>query len=143
MGQSNNYVLLSRKRRRATRLARNDMKLSGYLTEVLASMAVILAFPALAQLPSRPIQDTINWSIGNSTGADQTNCPDQYVATEARCLAEGGRACLMQRAIASAKANNCSYAMRLTLITQCHNANAQQQLGAAGEAEVCTYLRTK
>ena len=85
----------------------------------------------------------IDWSIGNSTGADQVNCPDQYVATEPKCLAEGGRACLMRRAIDSAKHNNDSYAKRLTLITQCHNGNAAASIGRASEKAVGDYLRTK
>ena len=88
-------------------------------------------------------QDNINWSIGNSTGADQVNCPDQYLATEPAALTSGGRAALMRRAIESAKANNCDYAMRLTLITQCHNAAAQQEIAAAGQQAVCDYLKTK
>lgn len=88
-------------------------------------------------------QKHIDWSIGNSTGADQVNCPDQYVATEAHCLTEGGRACLMRRAIDSAKHNNYDYAMRLTLITQCHSGGAQQAIGAAGQNAVGDYLKTK
>ena len=72
-------------------------------------------------------KENIDWSIGNSTGPDQVNCPDQYLATEPKAMTEGGRAALMRRAIDSAKANNCEYAMRLTLITQCHNAAAQHE----------------
>jgi hypothetical protein len=88
-------------------------------------------------------QKHIDWSIGNSTGPDQLDCPAQYAATEPHCATEGGRACLMGRAIDSAKHNNCQYAMRLTLITQCHNQGAQQALGAAGQSAVCDYLKTK
>ncbi len=89
-------------------------------------------------------QKHIDWSIGNhTTDPGETNCPDQYVATEPACVTGGGRACLMSRAIESAKANNCSYAMRLTLITQCHNGGAQQAIGGAGQQAVCSYLKTK
>lgn len=107
-----------------------------------------VAFTFLASLVSLPAlandwRNDVNWSIGNETGPDRLDCPDQYVATEARCSAEGGRACLMKRAIESAKAKNCSYAMRLTLVTQCHNSGAQQRLGGAGEKTVCEYLATK
>jgi hypothetical protein len=49
----------------------------------------------------------------------------------------------MSRAVDSAKANNCSYAFRLTLITQCHNGGAQQAIGAAGQDSVCAYLKAK
>jgi hypothetical protein len=85
-------------------------------------------------------QKHIDWSIGNTGAPD---CPDQYAQTEGHCLAEGNRSCMMRRAIDSAKHNNCSYAMRLTLITQCHNAGAQQAIGGAGEPAVCQYLKSK
>jgi hypothetical protein len=89
-------------------------------------------------------QANIDWSIGNNTSdPGETNCVDQYVATEPACITGGGRACLMARAISSAKANNCSYAMRLTLITQCHNGGAQQTIGGAGQDAVCNYLKGK
>ncbi len=82
----------------------------------------------------------IDWSIGNTGAPD---CPDQYVATEPKCLGEGNRSCLMRRAIDSAKHNNDSYAKRLSLITQCHNGNAQKSIGRASEKAVGDYLRTK
>jgi hypothetical protein len=89
-------------------------------------------------------QKHIDWSIGNhTTDPGETNCPDQYIATEPACITGGGRQCLMSRAVDSAKANNCSYAFRLTLITQCHNGGAQQAIGAAGQGSVCAYLKTK
>jgi hypothetical protein len=89
-------------------------------------------------------QKHIDWSIGNeTTDPGETNCIDQYVATEPACITGGGRACLMRRAIDSARANNCSYAMRLTLITQCHNGGAQQAIGGAGQDAVCGYLKNK
>jgi hypothetical protein len=89
-------------------------------------------------------QHHIDWSIGNhTTDPGETNCVDQYAATEPACITGGGRSCLMARAIDSAKANNCSYALRLTLITQCHNGGAQQAIGAAGQGAVCNYLKTK
>lgn len=49
----------------------------------------------------------------------------------------------MERAIDSAKHDNCSYAFRLTLICQCQNSNAQQQLGEAGQQKVCDYEKAK
>jgi hypothetical protein len=89
-------------------------------------------------------QGHIDWSVGNhTTDPGETNCVDQYLATEPACITAGGRSCLMARAIASAKSNNCSYAFRLTLITQCHNGGAQQAIGSAGQGAVCDYLKTK
>ncbi len=103
---------------------------------------VILTSPVLADKPDW--QKHIDWAIGNNTSdPGETNCPDQYAATEPKCITGGGRACLMARAIDSAKSNNCSYAFRLTLITQCHNQGAQQALGAAGQQAVCDYEKTK
>jgi len=101
-------------------------------------LLTLLAFRVLADKPEW--QSNIDWSIGNTGAPD---CVNQYLATEPRCLTEGNRSCLMRRAIESAKSENCSYAMRLTLITQCHNGHAQQTIGAAGEAAVCGYLRSK
>lgn len=89
-------------------------------------------------------QKHIDWCIGNyTTDPGEANCQDQYLATYPECLTGGGRACLMTKAINSAKANDCNNAMRLTLICQCHNGGAQQQLGDAGQDNVCSYLRQK
>jgi hypothetical protein len=100
--------------------------------------------PPPAPALSAENKGNIDWSIGNHTTAPgQTNCVADYAATEPACITGGGRSCLMARAIDSAKANNCSYAFRLTLITQCHNAHAQQALGSAGQDAVCAYLKTK
>jgi hypothetical protein len=49
----------------------------------------------------------------------------------------------MQKAIASAKANDCSNAFRLALVTQCHNPGAQKAIAAAWPEAVCAYLRKK
>jgi hypothetical protein len=98
--------------------------------------------PASADQPDW--QKHLNWSIGNhTTDPGETNCVEQYLATEPACVTGGGRACLMQRAINSAKANNYDYAFRLSLITQCHNGSAQQQIGSAGKQAVGEYLKTK
>jgi hypothetical protein len=89
---------------------------------VLAASALVGTRAILRAADSpcdKECRGNIDWSIGNTGAPD---CPDQYVATEPKCLAEGNRSCLMRRAIDSAKHNNDSYAKRLTLITQCHNA---------------------
>jgi hypothetical protein len=109
----------------------------------LLALTLGTVIPGFAQSPE-VWQGHINWSIGNNTSdPGETNCPDQYAATEPACIVGGGRACLMARAIDSAKANNCAYALRLTLITQCHNGAAQQAIGGAGQQAVCNYLKTK
>jgi hypothetical protein len=103
-----------------------------------------MAQTALAGAQKPDWQNHIDWCIGNhTTDPGQTNCADQYTATEPRCITGGGRACLMERAIDSAKHNNCSYAFRLTLICQCQSGKAQQQLGEAGPQKVCDYETTK
>jgi hypothetical protein len=117
---------------------------------VIPSFVLCILLPIVSGLPLAFGQDKpdwqkhIDWSIGNhTTDPGETNCVDQYAATEPACITGGGRSCLMARAIDSAKANNCSYALRLTLITQCHNGGAQQAIGGAGQSAVCNYLKTK
>jgi len=98
-------------------------------------------FEALVKAGDKPDwMKHIDWSIGNTGPVD---CPEQYLATYPECIFGGGRACLMSKAIESAKANNCSWAFRLTLITQCHNGAAQTSIANAGQDAVCNYLKTK
>ncbi len=79
----------------------------------------------------------VDWARGDTGAAD---CPQLYVATYPECLWNGrNRACLMEKAIASAHADDCANAFRLTVITQCHNGAAATELGGAGEAAVCKY----
>jgi hypothetical protein len=95
-----------------------------------------------AGLESPDWQLHINWAMSDLGTGGETNCPDQYVATDlAACIVSGGRACVIEHAIQAAKAGNCEDALRLTLITQCHNASAQQALSTAGEKAVCAYLK--
>lgn len=102
--------------------------------------AVLFIFaPAIAQKPDWQLH--IDWAI-QDTGAP--DCPAQYDEVGAAdCLAHGNRSCLMQRAIAIAKNNNFQVAMRLTLITQCHNQQAQQAIVNAGPNAVGDYLKQK
>jgi hypothetical protein len=103
--------------------------------------AVNTPFETLVKAGVRPRwMDHIDWSIGNTGPVD---CPEQYLATYPECIFGGGRACLMSKAIEAAKANNCSWAFRLTLITQCHNGAAQTDIANAGQDAVCSYLKTK
>lgn len=117
-------------------------RLVAYLLSVLLALTVGLPSTAVAQQPDW--QKHIDWCIGNNTSdPGETNCVGEYVTTEPACITGGGRACLLVRAIDSAKHNNCDYAFRLTTICQCHNGNARQQLGQAGAGAVCGYLKTK
>lgn len=84
-----------------------------------------------------------DWCIANVTGADEVNCPDQYLGSYPACLTNGGRACLMQKAIESARANDYNNSFRLALICQCHSRLAQNQIQVAGPQAVGRYLRTK
>jgi hypothetical protein len=97
-------------------------------------------FEALVKSGVRPEwMDDVDWAIGNTGPVD---CPEQYLATYPECIFGGGRSCLMRKAIDSAKANNCSWAFRLTLITQCHNGAAQLRVANAGQDAICNYLKT-
>ena len=73
----------------------------------------------------------------------EVHCQGDYTATYPECLAGGGRACLMARALAAAKADDCDKAVKLTLICQCHDGTAQEHLKAAGPRAVCGYLMAK
>lgn len=73
----------------------------------------------------------------------QLHCPGDYAATYPECLKEGGRACLMVRAIQAAKAGDCEKAFKLTVTCQCHDGTAQEHLKAAGPRAVCGYLMSK
>jgi hypothetical protein len=108
-----------------------------FLTSMVSSAQV-----SCAQQPDW--QKHLDWSSGNyTTDPGQANCQADYLATYPACLTGGGRACLMTKAIASAKANDCANALRVSLITQCHNGGAQSQIGGAGADAVCNYLKTK
>jgi hypothetical protein len=86
-------------------------------------------------------QRHIDWAIQDTGPPD---CPDLYdEAGASNCLGHGNRACLMQMAIAIAKKDDVRVAMRLTLITQCHNQEAQHAIADAGPEVVGDYLKTK
>ena len=104
--------------------------------------------PAPVTAPSPPppplpadARASVDWSLGNSTGPDRLNCPQDYTEIPA-CVVQGGRACYARHAVDRAKAGDCRGAIRLMLVTQCHNGGAQTVIGANPEA-VCTYMKTK
>ncbi len=111
------------------------------LLAVLA--AVVLVTPLEAQWKPE-WQQHCDACIGYYTANPEAiHCQDQYTATYPECLKQGGRACLMVRAIAAAKAGDCDKAFKLTLICQCEDGTAQEHLKAAGPRAVCGYLMSK
>jgi hypothetical protein len=84
----------------------------------------------------------IDWCIGNSDAGGSVDCPQQYVYPE--CIASGGRACLMRKAIQSAKDKDDANAYRQALVCQCHNSGAKDGfVYCAGQKAIADYLRTK
>ena len=118
-----------------------------YTRIVVFGLVFLVATGRNTVLADKPEWQThIDWCIGNWTAdPGETNCLDQYATTEPQCAAPGGggRACLMARAIDSARSNNCSYSFQLTLICQCHNGGAREKIAGAGQGAVCGYLKTK
>ena len=119
------------------------MKVNVTYAAVSLGLAALFAGVSVAHANKPDWQQHLDWSMGNETGPDKVNCPDQYAQTEPKALVEGGRAALMRRAIASAKADNFEYAFRLAVISQCHSGHAQQQLAEAGVTAVGGYLKAK
>src|SRR5262249_12992995 len=75
-------------------------------TRLLPAIAIMLALGGIA---NADFKGNLDWCIGNHTvDPGQTNCPGDYAATYPECLTGGGRACLMTKAIDSAKANDCN-----------------------------------
>jgi hypothetical protein len=108
-------------------------------TAVAFCAVVVLFGTARAEKPDWQLH--IDWAIQDKGAVD---CPAQYYEVGASdCVYHDGRACLMQRAISFAKNNNNHSAMRLTLITQCHNQQAQQAISSAGVDAVGDYLRQR
>jgi len=88
------------------------------------------------------VKSHIDWSIRDSTNQNKLDCPEKYTEVP-QCVFQGGRACYSREAIVRAKKGDCAGAMRLMLVTQCHNPTAQQSIKAAGEPTVCDYLKSK
>jgi hypothetical protein len=107
---------------------------------IIAFCATLLMLAtARAQRPEWQVH--IDWAIQDQGPAD---CPALYEeAGVADCINHGGRACVMQKAIYLAKKDDIQVAMRLTLITQCHNQEAQHSIAAAGANAVHDYLKQK
>jgi hypothetical protein len=102
---------------------------------------VASASPTPAQKP--------DWQIHLDRAANDSgppNCPAEYIAAQLpQCLAAGNRSCVMTYAVAWAKTHDdrlCYTAFGLTLITQCNNVGARNALIAAGQWNVCGYLRS-
>lgn len=87
----------------------------------------------------------IDWAIGDTGAPD---CPDwpAYATHYPACLLVDtpiNRACLMRKAISSAKANDCDNTKWLVLTTQCHNEDAYNELQRVPLSDICAYLKTK
>jgi TonB family protein len=104
--------------------------------------------PPLAAAPqSVPItpvkpewQIHLDWASNNLDAGGSVDCPLEYDVTYPECVVNRGRACMMGKAREAAVANNCSWAVELSLIAQCNNDAAQKLIKAAGETAVCEYL---
>lgn len=111
------------------------------LSKALVALAVL---NLSGQAQSKPAWQThLDWSIQNLDAGGSVDCPDKYVEAYPECLVSGGRSCMMKKAIQSAKDNDCSNALRVSQITQCHNVTARDQIRDAGQNAVCRYLKTK
>jgi TolB-like protein len=86
-------------------------------------------------------QKSISWAIRNEGDLDSVDCPHKYFIIYPECYFARGRACLMEKAMQSARENDCSNAYQLAQIAQCHNAPERDQIRDAGEAAVCDFLR--
>ena len=109
-------------------------RVSNYTSWVASKMSPI----ASATTPEW--KTNIDWSIANADAGSSADCPDLYPYPG--CILAGGRACLMQKAIESAKRNDCTTAISLAVITQCHNPHAADTIRMATGA-VCDYLKMK
>ena len=108
---------------------------------LVSSICLVAIAPALAQQPNW--QKQVESSIADVTRPEQIKCPELYEATQTRCQFEGGRACLMKRAIEAAKRGDCARAVQFTEITQCTDQAAQREIKDAGVTAVCNYLKSK
>lgn len=82
----------------------------------------------------------LDWCSGNSDAGGSVDCVAAYMVSYPECVASGGRACLMNKARAAARANNCDHALELALRCQCHNDAARSAIEDAGVTQVCNYL---
>jgi hypothetical protein len=104
-------------------------------------LAVLVAGPATAQSPQW--QKMVENSIEDRTGPEAVRCPELYEATQTRCQFDGGRACLMERAVEAAKGGDCARATWLTEIALCTDPAAQARIKEAGQEKVCAFLEGK
>ena len=108
---------------------------------LLSAICVAAIAPAFAQ--QQTWQKQVESSIADVTGPEQVMCPELYESTQTRCQFEGGRACLMKRAIEAAKRGDCARAVWFTEVTTCTDQAAQREIKDAGETAVCNYLKSK
>jgi hypothetical protein len=106
---------------------------------IALSLACLASGPAAAHTPQW--QNIVEDSMADRTGPESVKCPELYETTQTRCQFDGGRACLMERAIESAKGGDCVRAVWLTEITLCTDPAAQKRIRDAGQDSVCAFLK--
>jgi predicted Rossmann-fold nucleotide-binding protein len=108
------------------------------------TVGAVMCVVACAAGARADLKENLDWCIASRTAdLGMIDCPEQYVKTYPECVMGGGRACLMENAVRSAKANDCANAFRLALICQCHNDGARKEFVSAGAQAVCAYLKTR
>lgn len=94
--------------------------------------------PASASAGAEDWKIHLTWASHDGGSPD---CPQQYVREQVQqCLGKGNRSCVLQGAIGAARAGRGDDAMRMALLTQCHNPAAQAQIERAGPQAVAGYL---
>jgi hypothetical protein len=119
--------------------------------DTFRAMSTINAMKYLRQLetgdragtePSREWEQHILWSVRNTDAGGAVDCTEQYVVVGPECLVDGGRSCLMRKAINAAYNNDCTQALKLSEITQCHNISAANEIMSMGPLAICDYLKS-
>ncbi len=97
---------------------------------------------SVAPALSAETQGGLVWAMNDSLRAD---CIPEYldIPETTQCLANGNRSCVMQAAIASARAGDCNKAFSMALVPQCQNPEVRRSLIESGPAAVCEFLKTK
>jgi sugar lactone lactonase YvrE len=106
----------------------------GHLLKRVAGLWASSREPTELSIEAR---QNLDWCFRDQGPVD---CIDRYL-DHPDCLFNGHRSCLMRAAVELARRSSCAAAVALALTCQCHNANAQRSIQAAGEGAVCEYLK--
>jgi hypothetical protein len=125
-----------------TQLAAAEARASSADSERARLQLALTAAQSQLSGANRIWQADIDWSI-QDTGT--VECPSEFAKFQnARvCLSGGGRKCLMQGAIDSAKHGDYKTAFEMAIVSQCHNPAAVETITSAGPQAVGDYLRSK